>query len=360
MKKGYEAFEKAGIKINWGFSTPHYEAYCPQRNIIEAFSGLLYEYDPYDKTKIASIKDKASAFYRGVIYVPTPLEYIKDSNAQADVNRIVNELDKYTDKDLASFFYAPSIEFQFISITDKEVFYDDNSYLKQLIRAFKKKEFTFVPILKLFDFVPSTKAVNIFPNKSTELFLSDIDGDGAEEFIGWDRSTSAFNYAKLNLEKFPNRLFEDKIEIKSLGLDKWIEGEDWLPLFGDFNGDGKCDILFWHTEKGMWQVAVSTGEEFVFHPGNGDYTWLKNWAAGEYWKPVIGDFNGDGRDDILVVEPAKGNWQIALSTGTASKYQVNPLNSGQQNQICSPLSEILTEMERQHLLQGILHLGMAQ
>jgi len=40
----------------------------------------------------------------------------------------------------------------------------------------------------------------------------------------------------------------------------------WVPFVGDFNGDGVDDIAVWHSATGTWLVALSDGGHFVVRP----------------------------------------------------------------------------------------------
>ena len=69
---------------------------------------------------------------------------------------------------------------------------------------------------------------------------------------------------------------------------------NWIAAAaGDFNGDGRDDIL-WRNEAGaMAEWLGQVGGTFAYNP-NAAYQLPANWEAA-----AAGDFNGDGRDDIL-------------------------------------------------------------
>ncbi len=71
-------------------------------------------------------------------------------------------------------------------------------------------------------------------------------------------------------------------------------GTNWtLAGTGDFNGDGRDDVL-WRNEVGaMSQWLGQANGSFAWNP-NAAYQLPTNWQAA-----ATGDFNGDGRDDIL-------------------------------------------------------------
>ncbi len=78
--------------------------------------------------------------------------------------------------------------------------------------------------------------------------------------------------------------------------------------FGDFDGDGKTDLVC-NMANGSHQVA--------FAQGDGTFDQLVSMSAGWCSSPGVvtyGDFNGDGRTDLACVETS-GNIWVALSQG---------------------------------------------
>ena len=83
-------------------------------------------------------------------------------------------------------------------------------------------------------------------------------------------------------------------------------GPSWHAIgTGDFNGDGKSDIL-WQNTSGQAAIWEMNGTNIIASPALSP-------KPGPSWKAVgTGDFNGDGKSDILwqntTVRLRSGRW----------------------------------------------------
>jgi hypothetical protein len=81
---------------------------------------------------------------------------------------------------------------------------------------------------------------------------------------------------------------------------------------GDFNGDGKADLVGRARETGQWFVSTSTGSSLTSPSVWGAWDPSRNWVDVQ-----VGDFNGDGKDDVVGRDAATGQWLVNVSTGSA-------------------------------------------
>nr|WP_306661466.1 VCBS repeat-containing protein [Mangrovihabitans endophyticus] len=132
---------------------------------------------------------------------------------------------------------------------------------------------------------------------------ADFNGDGLDDIITFTHGTGADVFVALST----GTGFQ--------GGAKWndyfaLPGE--IPLTGDFNGDGKDDIVTFTQGTGAdVYVGLSTGTGFQGGAKWNDYFSL----PGEI--PAVGDVNGDGLDDIIsFTRNDLADVYVGLSTGT--------------------------------------------
>jgi hypothetical protein len=82
---------------------------------------------------------------------------------------------------------------------------------------------------------------------------------------------------------------------------------------GDFNGDGRDDIFRRVAGQSAADMFLSSGSSFVH-----DRSWTGAESGVERW--YVGDFNGDGRDDIFRYLSGKSGADMFLSNGSRFVY----------------------------------------
>jgi hypothetical protein len=137
----------------------------------------------------------------------------------------------------------------------------------------------------------------------------DFNGDGRDDIATFTRSAGSDVFVALST----GTSFGSKV--------KWhntFAPNNTIPLVGDFNGDGKDDIVVFNRENvGDVFVALSNGSSFV---GTGQ-RWHQDFAFIAD-VPMVGDFNGDGKDDIAAfTRGPQADVFVALSGGASFGFR---------------------------------------
>ena len=156
--------------------------------------------------------------------------------------------------------------------------------------------------------------------KSWIPYIGDFNGDGKSDLL-WADTAQGYRRLWLNLGGSPSlgdfvedatTLFAETVNVA--GKDGFLTS--YLPHLGDFNGDGKTDIL--------WNFAASQYagyRQLWLSQGDGTFTEILNVANldGAYGAQMSGphilDYNGDGKADFLFFFPGNNGIHIRLSQG---------------------------------------------
>jgi hypothetical protein len=91
---------------------------------------------------------------------------------------------------------------------------------------------------------------------------------------------------------------------------------------GDFNGDGLLDLAV--ANEGTWPNFRDGSVSVLLGNGDGTFQTARNFPAGiAPWSVAVGDFNGDGNQDLAVANFGSNNVSILLGNGDGSFQQVN-------------------------------------
>ncbi len=154
--------------------------------------------------------------------------------------------------------------------------------------------------------------------KATQYFEGDFNGDGISDLVffnpengSWKaaegRRGGGFNY-RIYGYKFQGYNSEDRIVFFQSGLT------------GDFNGDGRADIVMYTPENREFWIAQHDGRVFQFRNFGRLLSMQIDPAKADLFP---GDFDGNGVSDALFFNEPTGEWLLALNKdGTRFEYRV--------------------------------------
>jgi hypothetical protein len=132
--------------------------------------------------------------------------------------------------------------------------------------------------------------------------VGDFTGNGKDDIVGRYLQTGQWYVGVSTGSSFSTALWAT-----------WNPNVTWVDVnVGDFNGDGKADIVGRWLQGGSWWAGISSGASFATSQ------WA-SWNPAVTWTDVrVGDFNGDGKSDIIGRDPQAGAWYVGLSNGSSA------------------------------------------
>lgn len=144
--------------------------------------------------------------------------------------------------------------------------------------------------------------------------IGDFNGDGKDDVIGFGHAAVAVGLS--NGSSFNTTLWTGGTTF-STGTGGFGDENKFPRMVGDFNGDGKTDVIgFGNTSVA---VGLSTGSSFNVSTWTTSFTYGTDNVTQSHTPRGIGDFNGDGKDDIICF----GYTTVAVGLSTGSGFTVS-------------------------------------
>jgi hypothetical protein len=139
-------------------------------------------------------------------------------------------------------------------------------------------------------------------------YFADVNGDGKADIL-WDQADNNGRSTGQRILWISKGDGAFSASNNAGALNGTLAG--YLPYFGDFNGDGLSDVLWSSVDSN----ALSTGSRVAWiSKGNGAFTVVSNFGGLDGtlsgFVPLLGDFNGDGKTDVM--------WDSRSGTDTRS------------------------------------------
>ena len=195
---------------------------------------------------------------------------------------------------------------------------------------------------------------------SLSYYGSDFDGDKAGDLSVWDSRTNTLYFQLSSDNKFYTKNF-------------FTSSLNYTPAFADYDGDQKTDFAFFQNDSGEWTIyptlspgfekrvfagsiddhpipAMVDSDNFykptVWRPINAGWFLTKNENGeskhdiifdGSYQDSVFaGDYDGDGKSDLLNWRPDDGYWHIVKSGTNFDFNQSEHIQHGKEWDIIVP------------------------
>ena len=165
---------------------------------------------------------------------------------------------------------------------------------------------------------------------SNKVVMADFNGDGKPDFLIYDSISGAssirMNSTIASATQLTNIAVSSPIPLGILNNKKVVAAFD-------ANGDGRSDLLTIDPANGNNYLLISTTGNMnaVTFQQNGSTSYFTNLLPASYFQngfqPNFLDFNGDGLTDVLFYQPTTGNTALYLNSGGGNMtYQLTASN----------------------------------
>lgn len=153
-----------------------------------------------------------------------------------------------------------------------------------------------------------------------KFFDGDFNGDGKADMLFVNRGDQNWWLGKSN-----GSAFNWQVIANTKGFGDVISPSHKI-LTGDFNGDRKTDVLIYYNGDSNWWLGLSDGNQLNWNLAT-NTAGFQNLLDGDHGI-YTGDFNGDGRSDIAVLYRGDGNLWFGLSNGSTFDWRLGSNTKG--------------------------------
>ncbi len=139
------------------------------------------------------------------------------------------------------------------------------------------------------------------PRFSVDKHLGDFNGDGTDDVL-LRHTDGTWHYYAMN--------GGEVVEAESGEAEISTDLDDHLAGIGDFNGDGKDDVLLRNIDGTFHLTPMDGRKAIVGQAGDAEIT-----SDLEYIVAGIGDLNGDDKADVLLRHESHGSWLVYAMDG---------------------------------------------
>lgn len=131
--------------------------------------------------------------------------------------------------------------------------------------------------------------------------LSDFDGDGVADYAVWRPHLKVGNTEIIG-QWYIRRSSDGAV----MSLQWGLVGD--LPVPADLDGDNKADLVVWRPWSGEWYARLSSRS---YSANRGDIVVVQWGLPTDH--PLAGDYDRDGKADLVVWRPETGTWYFRSS-----------------------------------------------